>query len=450
MVSALLLAAALANSPFVVPPPTNYVSGEASFDEGFECVGDYDTACNGPSNRWDIDGAVSCPETTDIAAPVKMIHPVDNYGAGTQTAADLVIRGGIDEKSIAIDNNANCNAADTITASIGIGNAAAADCTCTYGTNWCTGTCNTDNLVAASLAACLDACTGIDSTSATDPATIQIDPTEGQVRSVVLSESDGTCSTVSNGTEGNVMFGGAAARFLGQNANGPALVNSASSNTVGTIFPDRAGTGAIGGTSNGLSFISGSTSWGTMSSAGVWAFRPTSPPATHFQVGSSGTLGFMFDTAITSLVINTGGAQGFSGWIETVRFCGDGPNATTIYHSPLFAGLQFSSASCVENGTEANADEIMWPYPVRVMTGHCGINDVANATITFTMRTATGDLDASTTCTTATGDSSGYLDCYFQDLSPTTLAAGALIDMKLNSTGNFSTGDAWCVVQVSR
>ena len=238
------------------------------------------------------------------------------------------------------------------------------------------------------------------------------------------------------------------------NANGPYIEDAASSATNPTLVPDRtAPTAGIGDDgANGLGFITAATSWGTLSSAGVWSIRPTSPPATHFQVGSSGTLGAMMDSATNEWVINTGGSQGLNAWIETVTFCGDGPNATTNYVGPNVGANLFASAGCaaLDDTTEATADQVYWPYAVRAMTAHCGINDVAAATVVFTLRSATANVDASDTCTTATGDASGYLDCYFQDLSPSTIAAGATIAVSVTSTGNFSTADVWCVLQVSR
>lgn len=180
-------------------------STEVILGEGFEATGDYDTACGTVAVRHDTDGINWCPLTTNTAPTSMMISPMDNYGAGSQTPTGLVIRGGIGERS-ALLTNANCNAADTVTATIGIGNAAAGPCTCTYGTNWCTGTCNTDDLVATSLAACLNACTGIDSTSTAEPTTLQIDPTEGQVRQVRLTTNDATCAAVTNAANGAVVL----------------------------------------------------------------------------------------------------------------------------------------------------------------------------------------------------------------------------------------------------
>lgn len=180
------------------------VNNESTLTEGASITGDHDTACAGPSIRPDFDGLTSCPYTTDVAPAGIMIHPPDNYGAGTQTPGNLVLRGGIDEKSVAIDAAANCTAGDTITATIGLSSAATTTCVCTYGTDWCSGACATDDATALSLAACLTACVGFDSSSTTDPVTLQIDPTEGKVASVILTESDATCSTVSNGTEGTV------------------------------------------------------------------------------------------------------------------------------------------------------------------------------------------------------------------------------------------------------
>lgn len=191
------------------------LSSETTIAEGLVCTGDHDTACSGPSTRLDFEGVTACPYTTDTAPVGISIHPPDNYGAGTQTTASVIIRGTIDEKQIAIDAFASCTSGDTITASIALGEAAAASCTCTYGSagsggagTWCGGACGSDDATALSLAACLDSCVGIDSTSTTDPATLQVDPTEGRVRRIVLSESDGACSTVANGTDGGVVHVG--------------------------------------------------------------------------------------------------------------------------------------------------------------------------------------------------------------------------------------------------
>ena len=304
--NALLLLTLLGKSPFIVPPPNNLVPGEARFLEGFEATGDFDTACAGPSKRFDIEGEPACPYTTDTAPAGTIMHTMDNFGAGTQTAGNVVIRGGIDEHQIAIDAFGSCNAADTITATIGLGSAAGAACTCTYGTNWCTGSCGTDDLTAASLAACLDACTGIDSTSTTDPATLQIDPTEGMVRSVVLTESDGACSTVANGANGDVVIGGGG-------ASAQVLITPGTSSCTS---PDLS---FLGGTTDGVYWagagdlrycgsgaqIASMTSSFLVTVGGMRATGFQTAASEYFVLGTNPTIASGFGTSPAILATNT-------------------------------------------------------------------------------------------------------------------------------------------------
>lgn len=201
MISAIVTIAIGNASPFIVPPPFNRQPGEVILTEGFEATGDYDTACAGEAARYDYDGMNYCPYNDNAAAASVNITAPSNFSGGAQaTVAPVVISSGMDERAVAIDAFGNCTAGDTVTATIYLGTAAGAACTCTYGTNWCTGACGTDDLTAADLSACLNACTGIDSTSTTDPSLVDIDPTEGKIRLVLLTESDGTCSTVTNGS----------------------------------------------------------------------------------------------------------------------------------------------------------------------------------------------------------------------------------------------------------
>lgn len=205
------------------------VTGETVLAEGYECTGDYDTPCSGPSVRRDFDGDMSCPYITDAAPAGTMYHPPDNFPGGTQTPADIVIRPGLDERTVVIDDYTQGVALDTVVAQISLGSAASANCTATWGSGWCDSGCTSNALTATSLATVLDACTGIDASASSATVRISIDPTEGKVRNVLLTESRAALTTVSTNTDGAVVLGN---------------VNSTSSGSVRVAFGGVAATDA--------------------------------------------------------------------------------------------------------------------------------------------------------------------------------------------------------------
>lgn len=146
-----------------------------------------------------------------------------------------------------------------------------------------------------------------------------------------------------------------------------------------------------------------------------------------------------------------------TGHIYSMLFCGQGPNASTaVFLSPRNTGL-FGDATCdaEDDTTEATADEVWAPWAMKVGSMVCGITDVANdATgVTFTLRSATADVGTNMSCVTGATDSSGFASCTDQTAvgGAYTIAAGATVAMSaVAATGNFTTGDIWCVVQYTQ
>jgi hypothetical protein len=158
------------------------------------------TCADGDVMVLDNNGLIGCVHTTDVAPQGYIIHPQDNFAEGAQTAADLVLRGGIDEKTVTIDDYTNC-ATDTVTLTL---DGAANVCTENDSPSSVQWDAATDNATSATnLAVCLDAIAGV-SASAT-AAVVYIVPGP-LVESIALAEGDATCTTLSAGTDGGVII----------------------------------------------------------------------------------------------------------------------------------------------------------------------------------------------------------------------------------------------------
>lgn len=287
---AYILSLLLAAPGPIMLQPGSRQAGEVVLTEGFESTGDYDTACAGPAMRYDFDGAMGCPYTTDAAPAGIMLHPPDNFPGGTQTAAPLVLRGGIDEKTVTIDDYTQGVNGDTTIAAIALGSAASANCTATWGSGWCNSGCTSNALTATNLATVLDACTGIDASATSNVVRISIDPTEGKVRTVTLSRSRAALNTVANGTDAPVMIAEAGSTAL------PGLRGSDSDtgitmNADGAIYFVRNGTTYVQVNGAGLRAADGAFYYvGTGEDAGLGYNSNQTPDAAYFGVSTDSEL----------------------------------------------------------------------------------------------------------------------------------------------------------------
>lgn len=182
--SALLLLSIIGVTSALGPVPGSTPSGTAPTIPG--------TCPAGGAVLHDSNGVLGCTETSDTAPSDLLIHSVDNYSRGSQDSGNLVLRGGIDEKSGSITFG-NC-ALENVSAIVN-GNTVV----CLEGTDWDATGSDTDS--AADLVLCLDAVSGISAESVAGAFYVTADIT---TQSLSLTQSEITCSAVSNGTDGVV------------------------------------------------------------------------------------------------------------------------------------------------------------------------------------------------------------------------------------------------------
>lgn len=193
---------------------------EATLDEGFESTGDYDTACAGPSTRYDVEGIQTCVQITD-AAPDNIrltARSASPIAASNQTGANVVLKPGTGTHKGLVTAANFVNNTTTITIPL---NGAA-----TVGTEGTAFECNTvtDAVCATNIATWLDGLTGVSAcagagctlfTGVAGSFYVWPEPTEGAKSIGTLSTITAAAVTFTNGTEGNIAltFGPATMSF---------------------------------------------------------------------------------------------------------------------------------------------------------------------------------------------------------------------------------------------
>lgn len=140
-----------------------------------------------------------------------------------------------------------------------------------------------------------------------------------------------------------------------------------------------------------------------------------------------------------------------------IRFCGVGPNGTTAnYLGPVLlddteADLAFGGAGCdaLDHTTEATADAPFHAAFVPLATSLlCTTSCTSSGVLTLSVRSAAAALDADLTCDIRIDYET---QCTALDASPTAIAAGATVAIKVvNSTaGDCSGGDVECIVGIT-
>lgn len=421
------------------------------------------TPASGTANlgvhAYDSRGVRGGYQTADVQRAPTNFEGVDAWAAGSSntTGGNVYMRSGWGSRRVAV-TAASCGA-QTISLSF---NDCVENGTNTAGHFDCTG--ETNAVCATNMAACLDALTGW-TASANSPTsgTVYIQYASWELTALTTpafwftSVPSAACATITTGNDGAFTIGatlgitppsdqyGKTAEIQGLNLNNY-TTNLADGTTVANWRTAFFGLPTINGVSGGgtETVTSGTTVYIEGQPTGSNITFTNGPYSLWVDAGTSRLDG--------DLVLTNQATTGLNTWFEVMTFCGQGPNATTDYISPNRADL-YTSANCQaeDSTTEATADEVVWPFDVRAMSMKCGITDVANATITFALRDDTADVDGTNmACTTATGDSAGFLDCSAQDLAPNTIAANSAVAIRMTSTGNFSTGNAWCSVLVAR
>src|SRR3990167_2322120 len=203
--SAVLISAILANSPFVVPPPP----GESS--AGYMATGACATMITGDVCCHDNDGVRCGWPTTDALADDLRIYgfSASPIGAGANLVGqDLLLAGGEGSMTL-VATQANCGAGDTVTVTIdGTANVCTRDAATDSSTLFTCGA--SDAAMATNMAACLTQKTGVDAcagagcslfTGVAGTVYVYRDSTEagGGVLSV---SSSGDHAVAANGTDG--------------------------------------------------------------------------------------------------------------------------------------------------------------------------------------------------------------------------------------------------------
>jgi hypothetical protein len=147
--------------------------------------------------------------------------------------------------------------------------------------------------------------------------------------------------------------------------------------------------------------------------------------------------------------------------LDSLRFCGNGSNATTpVYMAPVLIGtayaanMEFGGAACdgAENTTEATADAVWNSLVFKPVAMTCVVVGVAagnNDVVTFQLRDDTADV-AGMSCT-VTMDGAVAKQCTVLDASPATVALGSKVAVKVVAAtdDDLSTADAECRVTVA-
>jgi hypothetical protein len=147
-------------------------------------------------------GICGIAPTTDTAPVDLVIHSAAAYPQGTQTASNVIVAGGLDEKSITCSDFANAAGDSVVTTVNGVALAALVE-----GTDW---DCITSDAVCcANLATAMNAQSGISAVAVTTTVYLTPDqcPTWG-LSTAITDAGGGAFGTSDNGTDGIVIFPG--------------------------------------------------------------------------------------------------------------------------------------------------------------------------------------------------------------------------------------------------
>jgi len=182
-------------------------SGPITANGGVALGASQDLTCVGATGAtciYDELGATCGTRTDDANAVNRSINSshVSPFAAPAKTPGSLVLHGGLDSKTVTCAV-ATCDGTDTVIVTRNINGTSTAN-TLTFGTDFCTaGSCTTNALMASSLAAAIEALTGVGSTASSDVAGVTADR---QTYGIVLTDSNAhaACTVLANGTDGSV------------------------------------------------------------------------------------------------------------------------------------------------------------------------------------------------------------------------------------------------------
>lgn len=296
------------------------------------------------SSGGELETPDLCPPapSTDAAPDDLVIHSASAYPQGTQTASDLILAGGLDEKYVTVDDY-SLGSTDTVTLTIN-----GADTTLTEGTDF---DCLTDNATcAAALATAIDAVSGV--AAAAVSAVVYLEPdqcgTYNLNTAVADGGVDGVFATATNGTDGSVILRGGEA-YVDTDAlalDGIYLFDPDRALRVGAecnpaSMADSSGNVVVCGElslendvylQSDLTTVGGKDiGWGSAGIAQYWITYNAGNTRLLFQSATGGTL-VEIDNSTQYLqfhVNNKNSTTNLKGITESVTFAGDASKATT-------------------------------------------------------------------------------------------------------------------------
>lgn len=218
-------------------------------------------------------------------------------------------------------------------------------------------------------------------------------------------------------------------------------IGAASSSILLNSSADNSATGLLIGPTGQLNLLTLDT---TDDQETVIVTGTTATTAFHVDVGET-----LFDEGVDAAIMATA--------LDKLRFCGNGPNATTatyigpVLESDYGTDMSFTGAGCdaKDNTTEGTADlalDTVRAFKPVAMTCFtlCGTND----TMTVQLRDDTANVTGMTCNITLTGSAA---NCTVRDPSPATVAANSQIAVRVvNSTDdNCSASDLECYVWIT-
>jgi len=168
------------------------------------------------------------------------------------------------------------------------------------------------------------------------------------------------------------------------------------------------------------------------------------------------------DADRTITVKNADGAVNV-GFVQDVLFCGQLPNNTTNYMSPVsgYAGGALYAAGTVandlsyaiggtgcdaeDNATEATADEVLYANnAVKVLGMYCAVSGSGSNGVTINLRDDTASLTPDVTVTIPTTETTAAT----ATSTTTDIAAGSAVAIRAITTEDLSLQDAWCIARM--
>ena len=178
---------------------------------------------------------------------------------------------------------------------------------------------------------------------------------------------------------------------------------------------------------------------------------------------SETTLTFEDPTSDNTVTVKDAAGAVNVGFVQDVLFCGQLPNNTTNYMSPVsgYAGgalyadgtvandlsyaIGGTGCDAEDNATEATADEVLYANnAAKVLGMYCAVSGSGSNGVTINLRDDTADLTPDVTVTIPTTETTAAT----ATSTTTDIAAGSAVAIKAVTTEDLSAQDAWCIARL--